>query len=111
MDRAGHRTPITNDRRGFRFPRFSPDAHQIAVALDPRPSQIWIYDVARGSGFPLTTDDRSHIVPVWSPDGKRVAYSGQNAIFSRLADGSAPEELLVAGQYPASWAKDGSLCL
>ena len=113
VDRAGHRTPITNDRRGFRFPCFSPDASQIAVTIDPRPSQIWIYDVARGSGFPLGTDDRNHIVPVWSPDGTRVAYAALNAIFSRLADGSAPEELLVESvgtqSYPASWAKDGRL--
>jgi serine/threonine-protein kinase len=109
VDRAGRRTPITDDRRGFRFPVFSPDGGRIAVTVDPRPSQIWIYDVARRSGFPLVTEGHS-LTPVWSRDGTRVFYASRTDIYSRSADGATPEQKFLAlelPEYPAAWSRDG----
>ena len=77
VDRAGRRTRITDDRRGFRFPVFSPDGSQIAVTVDPRPSQIWIYDVMRRSGFPLATEGHN-LTPLWTRDGTRVFYAARS---------------------------------
>ena len=49
VDRLGRRTPLFEERLGFRFPRLSPDGTRLAVTIDPRPSEIWVYDLGRGS--------------------------------------------------------------
>src|SRR5687768_943926 len=63
-------TPLVDDRRGFRFPRLSPDGRSLAVTIDPRPSEIWLYDLERGSRTRLGAGGHS-ILAVWNPDGQR----------------------------------------
>ena len=114
VDRNGRRAPLLDERRGFRMPRLSPDGGHVAVTIDPRPSQIWIYDLARRSGFPLTTADHN-LGPVWTPNGRRVAWGGGGPdrgrdIFWRAADGSSePERLLAGPRSLSSWSRDGRL--
>src|SRR5262249_21305683 len=67
VDRQGRRTQIVDERRGFRFPQFSPDGRRVAVTIDPRPSQVWVYDLDRGSRIPLASQGNS-LKPVWTPD-------------------------------------------
>ncbi len=75
VNRYGRETPLTAEPRGYRFPNASPDGKSVVVTVDPRPSSIWIVDATTGQAFPLTTDKRSSIAAVWSPDGKRVAFN------------------------------------
>ncbi|HUP21043.1 MAG TPA: adenylate/guanylate cyclase domain-containing protein, partial [Gemmatimonadota bacterium] len=84
VDRNGRRAPLLDDRRGFRYPRVSPDGRRVAVTIDPRPSQIWIYDLERGSGLPLATDGHN-LIPVWTPDSQRVAYTSNDEMYWRVA--------------------------
>jgi serine/threonine-protein kinase len=113
VDMQGRRVPLTDDRRGFRFPKFSPDGRKVAVTVDPRPSQIWVYDLDRGSRIPLTTEGHN-LTPIWSADGQRVAFSGSGGIYWRAADGSSPAERLIPKRQPnvgsvnpTSWSTDG----
>jgi Tol biopolymer transport system component len=111
VDRQGRRTPLTNERQGFRFPRFSPDGRKVAVDVDPRPSQLFIYDVDRASRMPLSNGG---ITPVWTPDGQRVAFSFRGGISWKPADGSrAEEQLLEVGRpaNPTSWSADGRVLI
>jgi serine/threonine protein kinase/Tol biopolymer transport system component len=111
VDRAGRRTPLLDDRRGFRFPSLSPDGRRLAVTIDPRPSQIWVYDLARRSGIPIATEGHS-LGSVWTRDGRHVLYGSQADIYQRTADASAPPERLLTRdrpQYPSSWSSDGRL--
>jgi eukaryotic-like serine/threonine-protein kinase len=113
VERGGQRTPLIEDRRGFRFPRLSPDGHRIAVTIDPRPSQVWVYDLVRRTGIPLATEGHS-LAPMWSPDGKRVIYTTHGDLYSRAADGSTPAERLLSrpgAQYASSWTPDGKTLL
>ena len=113
VDRHGRRTPLTDERRGFRHPEISPDGRRVAVTVDPRPSQVWVYDLTRRSGIPLSTKEHS-LGPLWSPDGTRLTYSSGLDIFWRAADASGePERLLTrdGAQYPTSWSPDGQLLL
>ena len=113
VDRNGRRSPLTDDRRGFRHPEISPDGRKVAVTVDPRPSQVWVYDLERRTGIPISRDGHS-LGPVWSSDGRHVTYSSNLDIFWRLADASGPASRLLTregSQYPTSWTRDGQLLL
>ncbi len=73
-DRYGRSRPLSEDRRGFRWVRFSPDGDHVVVAVDPRPTDLWIYDVNRGTGEPLTTDGHN-LMPVWPRGSEHVIFS------------------------------------
>jgi Tol biopolymer transport system component len=67
----------------------------------------------------LTFDPADDIDPIWSPDGTRIAFtsdrSGQRNIYSKLSDGSGPEELLLGGtdaqENVEDWSQDGQYLL
>jgi serine/threonine-protein kinase len=118
-DRAGRADGVIAARQPW-APRFSPDGHRIAygaVAPGLRNGDVWITDVAIGTTQRLTTEDRDAGDPLWSPDGKAVAYSvnAATATRKRLAvqtlDGGS-ERALGRGtgtQWPSDWTRDGGL--
>ena len=110
VDRRGRSSPLLDETRGFRFPRFSPDGRRLAVTVDPRPSEIWIYDLERGSRIPLAIGLHS-IAPLWTLDGLRVAYRVEYDIYWRDADASSlAEPLLIkpgGARTPMSWSPGG----
>ncbi len=109
LDRSGRRSALVGDRRGFRFPHLSPDGTRVAVTIDPRPSQIWVYDLVRQSSTPLATTGHS-LSPIWTVDGRQVVYNTSGEIYRRAADASTPQEdvlLRERPQYPTSWSPDG----
>ena len=114
MDREGRGSLVTEERRGFRFPRLSPDGSRIALIVDPRPSQLWIYDLQRSTFSLLHGGTLFHVMPAWSPEGTRVVFSGadENAIDLYLvpADGSGTAEPLLIREHvqsAPSWSPDG----
>jgi serine/threonine-protein kinase len=114
VDRNGQRTPLLNEHRGYRMPAVSPDGRSVAITIDPRPSQVWVYDIERQSRIPLTSDGHS-VAPLWTPDGRRVAYTTDSSdIFWRPADAGAPAERLLqrdGAQYASSWSVDGKILI
>jgi eukaryotic-like serine/threonine-protein kinase len=101
-----------------RFPTIdlSPDGTRVAVALsrDGSNSDIWIIDIARGDGVPLTSDPAWEFDPAWSHDSNQLAFNsnrtgGRFSLFSRAANGSGGDELLVAALAAAEtpvWTPD-----
>jgi hypothetical protein len=65
----------------------------------------------------LSVDPGADRQPVWSPDGRRVAFYSQRDAVTRLfekpADGSAAERLLVTGNigFSLDWSPDGRALL
>jgi serine/threonine protein kinase/Tol biopolymer transport system component len=119
VDRNGVAIPISTDRAAFRAPRFSPDGSRIVVAIndETRRSDIWIYDAERGTRRRLTSE-RHNLAPVWTPDGRRIAFA-DGRLVTLPADATGPRELLFSSEenqthlpagtspYPTSWSADG----
>jgi len=115
VNRSGESQTVTEIQRNFADPRLSPDGEQLALTVsDDQGSEVWSYNIARGTLTPLTFDGNSYI-PVWTPDGKRLAFHTHRTredIFWMSADGTGEAEQLTtseAVQTPHSWSPDGAL--
>ena len=73
VSRNGTEQPISAPVRAYIFPRISPDGGRVAVAIREQESQIWLYDLTRGTLTRLTFEGSLSLSAVWSPDGKRLA--------------------------------------
>lgn len=118
VDRYGRVAPLSAEPRGYRFPRVSPDGTQIAVTVDPRPSQIWLVDATNGHAAPLRIDAAHSINPVWSADGTRIAflYSGSRPVWTSALDGSVIHPILSSPAFTerhnlnvGAWSRRGDL--
>jgi len=66
-----------------------------------------------GSGVSRVTNDTGgSIDPVWSPDGKRIAYanfhSGRSEVFVINVVGTGETQLTTEGGFPGAWSPDGT---
>lgn len=93
--------------------RFSPDGQRLAAEDQDSPtSDIWIYELARGTRSRLTFSTANDTRPVWSPDGKRVFFSsnridGKYQVFEAASEGGAEQRLLFS-TTEESWPTDVS---
>ena len=118
FDRSGSLIGTPGPSAVYSDPRFSPGGKSIAITIwDPRSStdDIWVLPVAGGQPTRLTFGPND-FWPVWSPDGKQIAYgvneNGKNSIRRRSLDGSQPEEVLYQNDAyingsPIDWSPDG----
>jgi serine/threonine protein kinase/Tol biopolymer transport system component len=102
----------------YYYPALSPDDTHLAVSLfngTQGIANIWILDLLRGAKSRLTFGPGTQLSSVWSPDKKKVFYSssmkGSNQIYSRAADGSGSEQVILEdpdiSTYPLSFSPDG----
>ncbi len=115
VDRAGRSQPVTETKRRYSSPRFSPDGRLFSVTIREKGGpNIWIYEIARGIFTPLTFDNEN-MWAIWTPDGRKLAYHSHRIvqdIFWQPVDGSYEAELLTTAEYtqnPTSWSPDGVL--
>jgi serine/threonine-protein kinase len=109
FDADGRLQPLLDKPGLFVNPHFSPDGERLAVANDDWKSGIWIYDIRRDTLSPLT-GERNGSHPVWTPDGKYIAYQASGGISYARADGGSKPELLTESkesQYPGAFSPDG----
>ncbi len=77
---------------------------------------VWLMDLARGVTSRFTFQPPTNNVPLWSPDGRYVAFasarSGAFDIYRRPSNASGPDEKLVElgappVMFPSDWSADG----
>jgi dipeptidyl aminopeptidase/acylaminoacyl peptidase len=118
VDRAGREEPIGVPPRAYAYAYVSPDGTRLALDVREEQNDIWSWDLTRGALSRLTSSPGTDRGPVWTPDGKRIAYSatsgGRTAAFIQAADGSAPASQVSPdeGSYTAmSFSPDGRYLL
>ena len=106
--------PSPKGMLGVRYPSVSPDGKELAFSLY---GDIWKTDIDGGRATRLTFNTAYDIKPIWSPDGKKLAYVGieKNRIdiyLIQLDRGPGMPVQLTRGQgdnEDPSWSPDGNL--
>jgi Tol biopolymer transport system component len=122
FNRDGQVLGTPGERAPYGLVKLSPDGTKAAVVLNvdlrvqPPNTDIWIVDLVKGGSTRLTFDPASDTTPVWSPDGKWIAWQSnrdkQLGLFRKAADGSGDEERLSTSAVLSNltdWSHNGYL--
>jgi eukaryotic-like serine/threonine-protein kinase len=116
VSRNGAEQPVAAPASAYMFPRLSPDGQRVAVAIAEQGIQLWLYDLSRETLTRFTFEGSLNYAPLWTPDGKRIAFEsskeGPLNIFWQQADGSGGLERLTTSEHinaPMSWSLDAQL--
>jgi Tol biopolymer transport system component len=119
FDRQGKVLSKVGEPGLYAQPHLSPDGTRVVAMrndLKTGQSDIWSFDVATGKAMAVTNDNDPENAPVWSSDGKQVAYASTrksfSGIYKKAWDGSGNEEQLFqytpgAGVVLTDWSPDG----
>ncbi len=75
IDRQGRDTALPVPDRAYVYPRISPDGTRVALDIRDQEQDIWVWDLGRETLTRFTFDSAADIAPVWTPDGRRIAFS------------------------------------
>ena len=93
----------------LRYPSISPDGKSIAFGYK---GDIYRVDANGGVAVPLTIHESQDMMPVWSHDGKYIAFAsdryGNFDVFVMPATGGTPTRITYnsAGDYPFDFSTD-----
>jgi Tol biopolymer transport system component len=120
FDRQGKILSKAGEPGRYGDPNLSPDGTRVVVSrIDSKTNQndIWTFDVAAGKGQAVTNTIDPDGTPIWSADGKQVAYvsrdqKGFSSIYRKAWDGSGNAEQLYqytpgAFMVLTDWSPDG----
>jgi Tol biopolymer transport system component len=120
IDHDGAVTRYPVPERQYYYPRISPDARRIALSIgSTREMDVHIYEISRNTLTRFTFGGLNS-TPVWSPDGKLIAFSRRTRgdttdIIVKRADGTGADRLLWSwvGDFAdvSDWSPDGRTLL
>jgi serine/threonine protein kinase len=120
VDRNGKEEVLAAPPGMYKHPDVSPDGTRLAITLRSR--DIWIWNRSLQNLNRLTFKGYNY-TPVWTPDGKYIAYGsirsendeGSSGVFLKAADGTGEEEQLISAPegfvFPYCWSSDGKILI
>ena len=119
VDRTGKRVSAIGAPGRYENPRLSPTGQQLAFFKPDNGGDIWVTELERGPTARFTLDPASDNIPVWSPNGTRIAFvsnrdGGVFNIYQKNAGGTGQEELLLKTPHDKrlnDWSPDGRYLL
>jgi Tol biopolymer transport system component len=122
FNREGQVTGSPGERAPYGFAQVSPDGTKAAVVLNVPLGQeapnndVWIVDLVKNTSARFSFDPGVDVQPVWSPDGKWIAWQSTPnkapGFFRKAADGTGVDERLVSiHQFSllTDWTQNGYL--
>jgi Tol biopolymer transport system component len=118
-DRDGHLVRRLADVGRYIGPAVAPVGGQIAAEIEDADNgqhTIWLFDAARSGRSRLTRPPHDSHHPIWSPDGKQIAFSstrsGRWLVYRQRTDGVGNDELVAdrpewRNLAPRAWTRDG----
>ena len=118
VNRDGKEEPLPAEPQGYSTARISPDGTKVALQFITGGNyDIWIWDLVRKTMTRLTFDPAADVCPLWTPDGKRIAFAssreGGFKVYWKVADGTGKDEPIAMDSVPgkpgapAAWSSDG----
>jgi Tol biopolymer transport system component len=122
FDRQGKVLGTIGDPEVYGELALSPDGTRVAAfRRDSIGEDLWLVDLARGSSTRLTTDSVNESYPVWSPDGRQIAFGAypndsKSAfdLYRKPAGASGQKDVLWKDglrKRPTDWSRDGRFFL
>ncbi len=109
VDRTGRQLGQIGEPGLYRNPRLSPDGTRVVAEMVDKSGgrDIWIIDVARTLSTRFTFDGGRNASPVWSPDGRSIAWQGNSQTLVKPSSGAGKEQSLRPEPWiPDEWLPD-----
>ena len=103
-----------NEAQWLRYPSISPDGNTIVFTYR---GDLYKVATAGGTATPLTLHEAHDYMPVWSPDGRQIAFAsdryGNFDVFIIPAEGGEAKRLTYhsASEAPYTFSPDGKSVL
>jgi eukaryotic-like serine/threonine-protein kinase len=119
FDRGGRLLGQVGEAGAYEGVALSPDNARVAYAASPpgsNPLQIWFLELAHGAGARFTFVPEGAQAPVWSPDGKHIAFTSfrSNVLYVKEIGGSGGERAILNSglrTLVTDWSRDGRYLL
>jgi len=116
FDREGKVLETLAASGGMHEPVFSPDGKSLMfMRLSANGSDLWLWDLARGSEQRYQKDPAFAWAPIWSPSGDRVLFqsnrvAGVPNLYTKASGGASEDQPILLNEIrkiPTQWSRDG----
>ena len=121
FDRKGSTVGVVGKPGAYGNVSIAPNGRLVAVDKTDEGSQntdVWTYELQQDGAKRLTFDPSYDSVPIWSPDGTRLAFysnrQGGSDVYVKNSDGAQEEKNIAHDNFdkvPNDWSRDGKYIL